>query len=64
MLVREMPVIAVFAFVGRESIRWQFMLEFGQASAHLGSFFVWIADLVSIADPAFLWLVWLIVLFH
>ena len=64
MFVREMPVIAVFTFVGRESIRWQFMLEFRQASAHLGSFFVWIADLVSITDPAFLWLVWLIVLFH
>ena len=64
MFVCEMPVIAVFAFVGCESIRRQFMLEFRQASAHLSGFFVWIADLVSITDPAFLWLVWLIVPFH
>ena len=64
MFMCEMPVVAVFAFIGREGIRWQLMLELGKARAHLGGFFIWIADLVRIADPAFLWLVWLIVPFH
>ena len=50
-----MPMIAELALIASQRIGGQAMLELNEASASLGGFFVWIANLVFIADPA-LWL--------
>ena len=56
-------MVAIFALIYAKRARLQAVFKLRQARTLLGGVFVWVADLMRIAHPAFLWLVWLIVLF-
>ena len=57
LLVGEVPMVAIFTFIGRQGIDRQAVLKFNEASRGFGGFFVWVANLVLVADPAFFGLI-------
>ena len=50
-------MVAVFAFINAEGIDGQAVLKFNEASRGFGGFFIRVANLMFVADPAFFGLI-------